>query len=138
MKRTVLFFCGIAGVALMTAGCVEHRVVYVPAQQPPSYAPPPGQPTGGAPPPDQAAMAAPAPSSEVVVAQAPPTPIVETIPVSPGPAYVWTPGYWYWGGGRWVWYRGAYVVRPHSHAVWVGPRYVRRGGGYVWVRGYWR
>ncbi len=127
MKRYALFTATALGLALLSVGCTQEKVVYVPAPQPgaPVGAPPPGP--------------APAPvAGDVVVQQAPPAAQVEVIPVSPGPAYVWAPGYWYWGGNRWLWYRGAYVIRPRAHAVWVSPHYVRRGGGYVWVGGYWR
>jgi hypothetical protein len=94
-------------------GCVERRVVYV--QSPP-----------------------PAPAmAEIVVSQAPPTPPQEVIVAAPGPGYVWVPGYYQWHG-RWVWERGAWVVRPHPHAVWVGGHWDRRGHDYVWRGGHWR
>ena len=76
------------------------------------------------------------PSPPVVTAP-PPTPPPEAVVVSPGPAYVWQPGYWSWQG-RWVWIRGAWVTRPHPTAVWVPAHWVHRGHGYVWVNGYWR
>jgi len=40
---------------------------------------------------------------QVLVTQAPPAVRVETQPVSPGPAYVWTSGYWRWIGAQYVW-----------------------------------
>lgn len=73
---------------------------------------------------------------EVVVPSAPPTEIVEVIPVAPGPRYVWTRGYWYWGGARYVWIRGRYIVGVPGR-VWVHPHYVYRGR-WVHVRGHWR
>ena len=34
------------------------------------------------------------------------------VPTSPGPDYVWMPGYWTVGiGGGWVWVGGHYVLR---------------------------
>ena len=98
---------------MLGAGCVERRVVYVPAQP--------------------AVTAAP-----VVVDQAPPAPQVEVVPVAPGPEYAWTPGCWSWGVHGWVWVGGRYVVRPRPHAVWVQGHWSGRGRGYVWIGGHWR
>jgi hypothetical protein len=95
----------------LLSGCVE-RTVYV-------RQPPPGQ------------------YGEVVVSEIPPAPQAEVVGVSPGPAYVWVPGYWTWQG-RWVWIGGCWTIRLHPHAVWVGGHWGHRGHGYVWVRGYWR
>jgi WXXGXW repeat (2 copies) len=67
----------------------------------------------------------------------PPAPPQEAVVVSPGPEYVWQPGYWSWQG-RWVWVRGAWVIRPHAGAVWVPGHWLHRGHGYVWINGYWR
>ena len=43
---------------------------------------------------------------EVLVTQAPPVVRVETQPVSPGPGYIWTMGYWRWTGAQYVWVPG--------------------------------
>src|ERR1051326_1631686 len=110
MKNAILAF---SILALASTGCVT-KTVYV--ERPPAASPPP---------------------AEVVVQEAPPPPKTEVIVESPGPGYVWTPGYWSWQG-RWVWIGGRYVVRPHPHAVWVGGHWVRRGRGHVWVEGHWR
>ncbi len=101
---------GVGG--LLSTGCVEHRVVYVP------------QPS-------------PAPPVETVVNEAPPPPQTEVVVAAPGPGYAWVPGYWAWNG-RWVWVGGHWTLGPHPHAVWVGPRYVTRGHHYVYHPGYWR
>src|SRR5262245_31937626 len=106
------------GCALVSTGCVERRVEYVPAYQaaPPNsgapaytyqpqttYAAPAAQAPVVDTVPQEAVAPTPAPNP-IVVAQAPPPVQVETIPVSPGPAYVWAPGYWSFGvGGRWAW-----------------------------------
>ena len=112
-----------ASLAALATGCVERRVAYVPVYQPqPVYAVQPG---------------AAAPVAPVVVQSAPPAPIVEVVPVAPGPAYAWVPGYWSWNG-RWVWVRGNWGFRPRPHAVWVSGRWVPHGHGYVWVGGRWR
>jgi hypothetical protein len=66
-----------------------------------------------------------------------PAPPPEAVVVTPGPAYVWVPGYWSWNGS-WVWVAGHYVVPPHPRAVWVGPHWGHGPHGYVWIRGYWR
>jgi len=100
---------------LLSAGCVQRRVVYV--QQPAPVYQQPGEPA--------------------VVAEPPPPPKTEVIVAAPGPEYSWVPGYWSWNGG-WVWIGGRWIIGPHPHAVWVGPRYIRRGHAYIYHRGYWR
>jgi len=123
--KTGLLTLAAACLAALATGCVERRVVYVPAYQPQ---------TAG-----QTAPAQPGtPDNAVVVAQAPPPPQVEIVPVAPGPEYVWMPGYWSWGGGGWVWVGGHHVLRPRPHAVWVRGRWARHGRGYVWIDGRWR
>jgi len=72
---------------------------------------------------------------------APPPPLRhEVVVVRPGRNYVWVPGYWDWVPARhdYVWIGGRWV-RPHRrHAVWVGPRYERRGHDTFYIRGHWR
>jgi hypothetical protein len=101
------------GSTLLTGCVVRERTVY---RQPP---PPP--PVG----------------AEIVVDQPPPPPVVETVTVSPGPAYVWIGGAWAWHG-RWVWERGHWAHPPHPGAFWVAHHYERRNGVYIFVRGGWR
>src|SRR5256885_6727814 len=93
------------GSLLLSAGCVERRVVVrerVPAA-------PPGE--------------------TVIVTEAPPAPQTEVIPVAPGPDYVWVGGYWRREGPRWVWAPGRWTLRPRPAAVWVPGHWVahRRG-----------
>ncbi len=114
-------------VLLLSAGCVERRTVYVPVYQP---APVAGQPVSLPP-------GATNPPPPVLVTEAPPPPRQEVVVVSPGPDYVWAPGYWGWNGG-WIWVGGGWVVRPHPRAVWVGGGWVRHGGGWGWHGGHWR
>lgn len=116
--------------AALSTGCVERRVVYVPAYQAqPGYV---YQAQPGSPSPPEA-------SSGQVVAQAPPAPQVEVVPVAPGPEYVWMPGFWSVGvGGGWVWVGGHYGIRPRPHAVWVTGHWARHRHGYVWISGRWR
>jgi len=74
----------------------------------------------------------------VYIGVAPPAPVVETVPVAPGPGYVWQGGYYNWDGAQYVWVPGAYVVGPHPGAFWV-PGHWRNGRrGYHWVPGHWR
>jgi hypothetical protein len=77
---------------------------------------------------------------EVVVTQAPPAVRVETQPVSPGPRYVWTPGYWRWTetGTRYHWVSGSWVLPPRQAAVWVPGHWTPRAGGWVWIAGHWQ
>lgn|SRR5579883_1094036 len=112
MKRIFPSLFLAAATLSLAPGCVERRVEYIQAPPPP-------------------------PGGEVVVNEAPPAPPQEVIVASPGPEYVWTPGYYTWRGG-WVWVRGAWVIRPHPHAVWVAGHWGLRGHGYVWIGGHWR
>src|SRR5437899_6828213 len=137
MRRYRVTTISLCGVAALAAGCAERQVEYVPAYQAPpvygstpaynyqsqtAYQSPPAQmpaaPTqvAPAPPPTPDAVTSQAPASAppgaTVVTQAPPAPQVEVLPVAPGPAYVWAPGYWSWSVGGWVWVGGHYIVRP--------------------------
>ena len=82
----------------------------------------------------------PAPVQEVTVGSAAPAVIVETIPASPGPDFVWVAGYWTWrhhrfGFGHWEWTPGCWVHPPHHGAVWIVGGWDRHGG---WIEGHWR
>ena len=68
---------------------------------------------------------------------APPPPIVERIPVAPGPGYFWRPGHWYWNGARYVWRRGGYIVRPYARAVWVPGHWQQGPRRTYYVEGHW-
>jgi hypothetical protein len=76
--------------------------------------------------------------ARVSVHIAPPPVIVETRPQPPGPAYVWTPGYYAWDGHAYVWVPGTWVVAPWPGARWEPPHWVHRRGGWVFVEGHWR
>jgi hypothetical protein len=125
MKKAALML-GPVTVALLLAGCVERRVVYVhdPAPVPPPtavIATPQAEVAPEVPPPGEV----------------PPAPQVDVVTVAPGPEYVWVGGAWAWHG-RWVWAPGRWSMRPHPHAVWYGGHWERRGRRSVWVGGYWR
>jgi hypothetical protein len=79
-----------------------------------------------------------APAQVVIQERVMPAPLVETIPVAPGPSYHWVPGYWMWNG-RWVWVRGHYVagVVPPMPAVIVETPPASPGPGWFWVRGHY-
>src|SRR5689334_18057447 len=127
--KMISILSGIGAAALLATGCVEKRVVYVPAQPaytapvtpPPASATAPATPSAQANAPEQSAASPPAqtPSGTTVEAPVPPpAPMAEVVPVAPGPEYAWTPGFWSWNGVTWVWVRGAWVVRPRVGAVW--------------------
>jgi WXXGXW repeat (2 copies) len=113
MKISFLAFSVLSmAAALLFTGCVE-RHVYV--SRPPAVVVQPAE----------------------VITQAPPAPLQEVYVASPGPEYLWQPGYWAWQG-RWVWMSGHWAHRPHARAVWVQGHWVHRGHGYVWIGGAWR
>lgn len=64
----------------------------------------------------------------------------EVAVTSPGPEYVWVPGYWDWAAARadWVWVPGVWQRPPHRRAVWVAPRYHNRRGHWAYTHGHWR
>ena len=45
-----------------------------------------------------------------------PEPLIETVPVAPGPGFAWVPGYWSWNGSAWIWIYG--VWRPPVYFGW--------------------
>jgi hypothetical protein len=85
--------------------------------------------------------AAPGPQETVVVVDEPPPPPAqyrEVVIERPSPAHIWIGGHWSLRLGRHVWVAGHWELPPHEHAVWVEPRWERRGNGYVLVEGFWR
>ncbi len=79
------------------------------------------------------------PDATVVVAQPAPMPpaVTEVITVSPGPEFVWIPGYYEYYGTRYVWVGGHWGRPVHPHAVWVRGGWQHVHGGYRWERGHW-
>jgi len=77
------------------------------------------------------------PSNPVVVAQEPPPPRVEVLSPSPGPAYVWQPGFWSFSDGRWIWVPGRWVLRPNASTVWVRGHWDRDDHRWMWTPGHW-
>jgi hypothetical protein len=76
--------------------------------------------------------------AQVVVRVAPPRAMVERRIPTPGPGYVWTPGFQRWDGRAYVWQPGAWVMPPRRHARWVAPHWSHRRGGWVFTEGHWR
>jgi hypothetical protein len=85
-----------------------------------------------------AAACAPAHPRVVYVVREPPPEVVETIPPSPGPQYVWVRGHYRWEGSEYVWVPGHWQVPPQGYTEWVPGHWARRDGGWVWVEGHWR
>ena len=122
-----------AGMALRRAGYLMLLGIWLASLSPAAAQqyPPPAYPAPGQPP----AYAGPGYGGPT---GAPPALQQEAVPPPPpGPAMVWTPGYWSWAG-RWVWVPGRYVARPYRHAVWVPGHWRPRGPTWVWIPGHWR
>ena len=79
---------------------------YPPGQ---SVAPAPSQPDGSA---GTSQIVTPplVPTTSTDGSQPPPAQ-TEVVPVSPGPNFYWSPGYWGWNGG-WIWIGGSWGPRP--------------------------
>jgi len=73
----------------------------------------------------------------VYIQTAPPSPIVETVPVAPGPGYFWVGGYWRWNGYRYAWVHGNYQYRPYAGAAWHAGHWVNGRRGWYWRAGHW-
>src|ERR1700722_19924710 len=89
----------------------------------------------------------------IVGERAMPAPIVEVVPVAPGPGYNWAPGHWAWRGGNWFWVKGHHIrgvvvampvdivevvpARPSPVHVWIKGHHAFEGGRWVWHRGIW-
>ena len=118
--RTFLFVLAAGCAAALVAGCASSKNDTPPIYQAtPAYSPAPAYryapqtvspgPNAQAPP---ATASASAPDNTGAAAQAAPAAHSEAGPTSPGPDYIWMPGYWTVGmGGGWVWVGGHYVLR---------------------------
>jgi len=78
------------------------------------------------------------PPNAVYVETAPPAVRVEAAIVSPGPGYVWVPGYWNWGGSAYIWTPGVWHLPPQPHVKWVAPQWRHVKRGWYRVDGHWR
>ncbi|MFZ0285579.1 MAG: hypothetical protein WAL32_10130 [Terriglobales bacterium] len=72
------------------------------------------------------------------VSTPPPPPIAEPAIISPGPGYVWVPGYQTWNGNRYLWVRGHWELRPVGMHQWIPGHWRHNGYGWYWVPGHWR
>lgn len=68
----------------------------------------------------------------------PPTPIVEARLVTPGPGYVWLPGFYRWDEYAYVWVPGRWDRPPRAHRAWVPGHWARTRHGWYFVEGHWR
>ena len=85
-----------------------------------------------------AACAPAAPPGVVYVQARPPVPVAEVVVASPGPEYVWVPGYHRWDGAAYVWVKGTWQRPPHAHAQWVAGHWAEHKNGWYWVEGRWK
>src|SRR4029079_4047918 len=74
----------------------------------------------------------------VYVPTGPPPPVAEVVAVSPGPGYVWVPGYHQWNGSAYVWVGGRWETGPHPNAHWAPGHWQHARHGWHWVPGHWR
>ncbi len=70
------------------------------------------------------------------VAVEPPPPQVEVVPAPPYVGAVWIGGRWVWRGGRHAWVGGRYVA-PRVGYVYAPHRWERRGAGWRYTPGRW-
>ncbi len=58
-------------------------------------------------------------------------------PPCPGPGYMWTPGYWYYGPAGYYWVPGAWVAAPYAGALWTPGYWAFVNTRYLFFPGYW-
>jgi len=68
----------------------------------------------------------------------PPVPVYERAAVSPGPGYVWVPGYHRWNGRAYYWVPGTWTRPPHARGRWVPGHWAQNRRGWYFVEGRWR
>jgi len=80
------------------------------------------------------------PQPQVYVSEVPqtPEPQPDVVVISPGPEYVWIPGYYEFDGRAYAWIRGYWAFPPRHGAVFVRPHWGWDGHRHVFHRGYWR
>jgi len=78
-------------------------------------------------------------SGRIYVRIGPPPAVVERRIASPGPGYVWVPGYHRWDRNVYVWVPGVWARPPRPRAVWVPGHWAQEHGhGWYFVEGHWR
>lgn len=78
------------------------------------------------------------PPGRVYVVDRPPPARAEIIPVRPGGAYVWVPGYWARRPAGYVWLAGHYEVPPARRRAYQAGRWRHGRTGWYYVDGHWR
>ena len=84
------------------------------------------------------ACATAAPRGRVYLRVGPPAPVYETRIVSPGPGFVWVPGYYRNEPRGYAWVPGRWERPPRARAEWVPSRWVHDRRGWYVVEGHWR
>jgi hypothetical protein len=74
---------------------------------------------------------------EIIVQSQPPAERIETIPMSPGPGYIWVRGHWAWRHEHWEWFDGHWDRVSQPGSVWISGQWVARGRGWVWIEGHY-
>ena len=77
-------------------------------------------------------------SGRVYIRSGPPPVRAEVVAVSPGPGYVWVPGYYRYERTDYVWVAGRYERAPRGRARWVPSHWERDRRGWYLVEGHWR
>jgi hypothetical protein len=78
-------------------------------------------------------------SGRVYVRTGPPPLRREAVLVSPGPGYVWVPGYYRYERSGYLWVGGRYERPPRARARWVAGHWQQdRRRGWFYVQGHWR
>src|SRR5260370_42645723 len=77
-------------------------------------------------------------SGRVYVRSGPPPMRYETFVVSPGPDYVWVPGYYRYDGGGYLWVGGRWDRPPRGRGRWTPAHWERDRRGWYFVEGHWR
>jgi hypothetical protein len=72
-----------------------------------------------------------------VIEIAPPPWRTEVIGVTPGPGFLWTPGFQAFRDGAYVWTPGSWLRPPGEGFGWVEPHYLGAGGRFFFQPGRW-
>ena len=69
----------------------------------------------------------------VYVRVGPPAPIIEARIATPGPGYVWVPGYYNWDGRAYAWAPGRWERPPRGRARWEPAHWAKERRGWFFV-----
>lgn len=74
----------------------------------------------------------------ISVSFGPPALPVYVQPITPGPNFIWMPGYWSWSPGwGYYWVPGTWVAAPSPGLLWTPGYWFYDAGFYRWSPGYW-